>query len=594
MTVSPCMQAILYFNNCHWCWKGLNRYYQPGSLRQRAESEENVDGRRRKQKEQPAMKQIRPVVMSMQVPNARKQTTQLEAPLLIEHRKRKSLTASARAVGMSLGSAELTVHIKPHRHLRLHAREIPHTFSYIETQSIVVQGREQPVASQDHGSVVTPSKRYSTPVSPQRVTAVVPSKFSLLAIAKKEVGQTQPAKIRKRASTLPAKLLRPTAERSRKLRKSSPDPLPSHQTTYHIPPPSKLGPAVQVCLDMYDSQSGLSEDEGEASSTVIIAPPRPPPLQEDRAPPPPPHLPESEPASQVPVQPSETLMTGEVCVVVGERSDDRPKEHHPTKIIIHGEIQADPMRELEFPVVITSVGGEKEEESSVEELPECISESDDEVPFVPERPRGEYSVKINIDSDVPEMVHEPVPPPIPMPVVHPTWDSIDFHVPLEHHVQPTETEKQKEMYVQSAVDWNIVVPREEAAHPVTAVVYTEGTVYTEPAVQPELFAQPEPVNIDLVHSPIELTWSPPSWPEMQSPEPSEQLVSPAYEALVVRKMVCEEESLLPGKRKDADTVNEVDLPLCQVVIHSDPTSPKDTEMSSPLDSPGIIDTDCHY
>jgi hypothetical protein len=555
--------------------KGLNRYYQPGSLRQRPESEDSLDGRRRKQKEQPAMKLIKPIVVSVQIPDVRKQTVELETPSFNHHQKQKPLATSVRAVGRSLGSAELTVHIKPHRHLRLHAREIPHTFSYIETESIVVQRREQPLASRDHGSVVTPNKRQSTPVSPQRVTAIVPSKFSLLASAKKEARQSQPT-TRRRASTLPAKLLRkPTADRSRKIRKFSPDPIPSHQTTYHIPSPFKLGPAVQVCLDVNRSENGILEEEGDASSTVIIAPPRPPPPQEDIPLPwqeqkeMQPQVPDSESTSQIPEHPPDTLMNGEVCVRVGERSDSKPKEHHPTKIVIHGEKQEDPKRdvEVEVPVAIVS-DDEKEEESPVEELAEYDSESksDEEA----ERPREDYKVRINIDSVVPVMVHEPIPPPVPIAVVHATWDSVDFNEELEP--QPTETEKQEETYVQSTEPQleSHMLPTETEKQVASDVDETEvpnraldqlvpPSVLTEAAVQPEPVAQLELPDLDPVHSPVELSWSPPRWPEIQSPEPSEDLIITPYEEPMIRKICNEEESSLPE-------------------IHNEPTSPADVDI----------------
>lgn len=551
----------------------MNRYYQPGSLRQRTESDDNVDGRRRRQKEHPPIKQIRPVVVSVEVPGARKQAIKVDSPKLIRHQRSQAPTALARAVGMSLGSTELTIYIKPHRHLRLHAREIPHTFNYIETESHIVQGREQPVAYRDHVSSVTPSKRSSMPVAPQRVTAIVPSKFSPLPIAKKEkTGQGQSIAIRKRATTLPSRLPRHTMERGSKLRKISPQPLPTHQTIYQIPPPpSNVGPAILPSVGTNDTQSGTSEEEGEASSTVIISPPRPPPPEEDVTQ----HLSDPQCLPRSPPQFPESSGAGEVCVVVGDRSGTKPTPHHPTRITIHGEKQADPKGEF---VLVTPEEVDEEPESRSEEPADYSSESDEEPPSVPERPRGDYSVRINIDSEVPEMVHEPVPPPVLVRAVHAEWDSFELSPPPEV-MQSVETEQpvEKVQFVQSAVDWKFTSVGEDARSPT-------------PMKSPEPTIQPEPAEHDPVHSPIQLIQSSPAWPDIESPEPSGQLVFPVSEPPVVRMMADEEDSAVSWGQapEDVETVNEVDFALRKMTFQNDPTFPMDPGTSPPPEMPGIF------
>ena len=555
--------------------KGLNRYYQPGVWRQKSDADESPDSRRKRSKDQPVMKQIRPVVVSVEVPSAGKHHVFTDAPKPIQRQRHPVPTATARAVGLSLGSTELTVYVRPQRHLRLHAREIPHTFNYIETESHVVQGREQPVAYRPISSPVMLNKQTSTSVSPHRVTAVVPSKFSPLPIKKKQPGVSQSVSVRKRALTLPSKFPRPTIARQENKMQNffSQQPLPTHQTIYQIPPPRSrsIESAVEPPMVANEVHTLASEEEGEASSTVIIVPSRPPLPEKYMS-----ELPATETLTDSHRPKSESC--GEVSVHVGDKGGVKPKKRHPTKITIYGEKQEDPKGE--FPV-ITPVEVLEDEQSPVEEVAaDYMSESDEEPPPVPERPRGDYSVKINIDSNVPEMIHEPVPPPLVVSIVHAEWDLFEFRSPSPEglHTLQVEALKDRVQLVQPDVDWNVALEDKD-----------DDDYLPSPALSPDYVVEAEPPDHDLVSSPVHITMSPPVWPQIRSPEPSEQLPCPVNEDFVTMKLVSADEMSWGQSLVDFDDLNETDFALQHVAIHGDPTFPREVGASSPPppDTPGM-------
>ena len=539
----------------------------------------------------PAM-QRKPIVQAVQIP--RPSTTELM--------RKKEPVASGRtapptppvrrtviAHGMSLGSVDLTVFIKPRRSQPVYARSIPQTFTYIQTESHAtpaVTAAAAPLPSHRlPSSRDAPTTTMPPPPSHVSVAEVPlflhPLKANVQRGSSPSAAAAAPGSrlgpVRKRASTLPSR------NRAANPGGTTLTPLPIQESIVHIPAPATnvARPEPPPVTPTPTTVNESSEDEsGDVVTSVTIQPHcyvDPSGDDEEKTRPRTATSPLVFDASfgEVRVRVSggrpRSASTGPSSAAAAAAANERQK----AKILIEGERQADADG---IPLVETR--DVEQEEETTEAEPDrppspAFVDSDEEVPPpMPDRPRDDYAVRIRIARDIPQMIHEPVRPPVRIQNTCADWDIDEENddddenkgEELEIAIEP---QPELVLVTHSAPDWGDDFIKEEEEE-------------EEPPPRP---IEPEYPEHDRVEEPVFVRPVSPSeaWPDVRSPSPEPLELLDIVQPEVI-------EINLPEESAPLSVISEIDGELKVPAVDDEtvePTFPKIDDETDDVDAPEV-------